>query len=377
MAYAKYTSLKNAAEILEKISAYTADNGWTILDNCIDDTAIDGSGSIDGKRLGLKSPDGKVFAIFRSANGKKIFDDQNNDMNAYGIGLICADAYSSQPASGKWYDQANAPIEYTSQKVIGVGIPVNPQGSYTLIINTFDSPATALTISISPDIEVTADKISESSWQHLVAGYLQKIGDWDGGMFFSGSRNSKNMFTAATDFNTIAIETESSPLCSTSKSANTFLRAEIDAAPDRNPAIHWASAGDPQGDCFTGKQLSTPILDIGVKQENWLPRLPDYSKLQSKDSLDSGNNVNTLNCITVNMNIIFYVLRDPDALQSFSPCGYVPGIYYISMLNLAPTSAYEVAYPKSGNLHQAMPFTRRRGRFGFDGFSIQQTETDS
>ena len=92
----------------------------------------------------------------------------------------------------------------------------------------------------------------------------------------------------------------------------------------------------------------------------------------SENATDTGRNVNTLNCITVNMNLICYVIRDPDALRNFSPVGYVPGVYFVSMRNVAPAQCYEISYPTSGGLHQVFPYTRRRGVFGMDGFAVKQ-----
>ena len=119
-----------------------------MLENNISDLPIDGSANSDGLRLAVKSPDGNVFAVFRSANGKKIFPSQKNDTNAHGIGLTCATAYTSKPASGYWYDQPNVVREYGTQQAIGVGIPVNPNGSHTLYMNSIMNPTPMLVISI-------------------------------------------------------------------------------------------------------------------------------------------------------------------------------------------------------------------------------------
>ncbi len=364
MAYQKFTGLTNANAIMAKISEYAANQGWVVLANNIDDLPIDGSSTVDGIRLSIKSPDGSVFGHFRSANGKSIFQSQKNTSNAHGIGLTCSTAFTLNPASGKWYDQPNAPLHHGTQEVIGVGIPINPSGIHTLYINSMMDPAPMLVISVE----------TSGVFQHLAVGCLEKTGDWNGGVIFSGSRNSYNMFSI--NFDPIAIESDSDPIfCMTTK-ANTFLRIDIDAAPLRYPSVLWASAGSNAADissCFTGKQLALPVKTNEVAAQAWNAKIPDYIKLQSKSTIDTGRNVNTLNCITVNMNLNAYVLRDPDGLRNFSPVGYVPGVYFISMRNIAPGQVYEISYPQSGNLHQVFPYTRRRGVFGFDGFSVQQS----
>lgn len=364
MAYQKYTGLANSDEVMKKISDYAVAQGWIILDNNVPDLAIDGSGVYDGVKLGIKSPDGRVFASLRSANGKNIFGTQKNLNNAYGIGLTCSTSYTSNPASGLWYDQTDAPVEYHTQKVIGVGIPINPNGGNTLYVNSILDPAPLFVISVE----------MEGVFQHLAFGYLQKVGDWDGGVIFSGSRNSYEMFTAG--FSSNLLESGTSPLFAMTTEANTFLRIDMDAAPLRQPSVLWASAGSNAAafaNHYTGLQMALPIRTSEVGNSGWNVHIPNYRKLQSQSTLDTGRNVNTLNCITVNLNLTAYVIRDPQGLRNFSPVGYVPGVYAISMRNVAPAQCYEISYPQSGYLHQVFPHTRRRGVYGFDGFSVQQS----
>ena len=57
---------------------------------------------------------------------------------------------------------------------------------------------------------------------------------------------------------------------------------------------------------------------------------------------------------------------------NFSTLGYMLGVCFISMRNIAPRQLYEISYPKSGMLHQVFPYTRRRSLYGMDRFSIQQ-----
>lgn len=365
MGYKKYTGLKNAAEIMDKIRDVLLEEGWIILTNNILDTAVDGSGDNDGIRLAVKTPDSSVFATFRSANGKKIFNTQINETIAYGIGLTAADGYTQNPPSGYWYDQPNAPVVYDTEEVIGVGIPINPNGDHTLYINVIHDPAHMAVISVE----------SNGVFEHLAVGHIEKAGDWDGGMIFSGSRNSYNMFTQSETFEPDVMELESQALFSMVAEANTFLRIDIDGAPTRLPPVLWADSGNPNVDinhCCTGKQLALPVKDLTIAEQSWVPKVPDYTKLQSQTTTDAGRNINTLNCISVNEPQAVYILRDPDELRNFSPCGYLPGLYFISLKCVAAGQVYNINYPESGNLHQTLPYTRRRGKFGYDGFSIKQ-----
>lgn len=377
MGYRKYTGVQNAADILNKIRDAVLAEGWTILVNCIPDTAIDGSGVADGIRLVMKSPDSKIFATFRSANGMKIFDTQINETNAYGIGLICHDAFTQNPAQGLWYNQPNAPLIYGSQEVIGVGVPVNPSGNYDVYINIIHDPGHMMVISIEDKSGANGapGTTPQNVFQHLAVGSIEKVGDWDGGMIFSGSRSSYAMFTQSTTFQPDAIELETTPLFSMSAMANTFARADIDGAPTRNPAVLWASSGKPEATAafgYTGKQLALPVKKLDIKGQAWEPKIPDYTFLQSQAPTDPGRDVNTLNCISVNEPMTVYFLVDPDELRNFSPAGYIAGVYFISLKNVAPGQVYDINYPESGNLHQVFPYTRRRGIYGYDGFSVKQ-----
>lgn len=364
MAYQKYTDLLGPNDVLTKMRDFALANGWTVLENLTNDICVDGSGTYDGLRLAIQK--GDCIAIFRSANGYKIFKSQINvsaDL-AHGIGLTCAMAYSSNPPSGYWYDQSNV-CKHINQEVIGVGIPAYANKNEALYCNAISDPANLLVFSL---------ELEDGLFQHLAVGTTQKVGSWTGGTFFSGSRNSYNMFPSAMTPTTI--EQESNHLFGISAKASTFLRCDIDAAGLRTPAVLWASGGPDDsssvGSGYTGKLLALPIINRGTLAAPWFPRVPHYGYLQSQDSTDSGRNANTLNCISVNLPIALYVQRDPDALRNFSQVGYIPGVNAISVKNVSPAQTYEISYPKSGNLYQVFPHIRRGGVFGYDGISIKQ-----
>jgi hypothetical protein len=174
------------------------------------------------------------------------------------------------------------------------------------------------------------------------------------------------------DWNMPTIENESSHLFGLSTVANTFLRIDVDAAPLRTPSVLWASGGPDSGASFTGKLLGMGLTDLNCLNQSWFPKVPHFAYLQSQTATDLGRNVNTLNCISVNLPLALYVQRDPDALKNYSQVGYVPGIYAISMRNVAPGQLYEISYPQSGNQHQVFPHIHRGGVFGYDGISIKQ-----
>ena len=360
MAYAMYTGLTCPNDVIEKISDYVQREGWTIIENCVPDLAVDGSGTFDGLKLCISTPDNSVFASFRTANGIRIFQSQKNTATAYGLGAIASTSHTNNPPSGYWYDMPEVTRVDGNQEAIGVGIPIAPTGSYTLYCNIINSPAYMLIVSV----------YDGTVCQHIAIGHLQKVGNWDGGIIISGSRNSYNMFTSSS-FDPTTIEVESNRLFCSCEKSSTFLRIDMDNAPNRSNKVLWASAGlnttTPEYG-YTGLQMA-----MSIKDDEDLPgKVPNYILLQSETSRSTGKNVNTLNCITVNLNIVAYVVRDPDVLQNYSPVGYVPGTYFVSMRNLAIGQVYNISYPNSGELHQVFPFTRRYGKYGMDGFSVAQ-----
>ena len=159
------------------------------------------------------------------------------------------------------------------------------------------------------------------------------------------------------------------PVLSSSTLTNTYLRIDVDEAPlDIRGNVIWASSGH---DNITGKSLALPIRNNDTDGA----KIPSYYFMQSKERLDWGRNINTLNGITVDMPMFFAVKTDPEELNLYAAVGQATGIYFISMLNMQTAGTYERSYPKSGVLNQVFPMGRRRGNYGFDGIGIAQEET--
>ena len=361
MAYTSGT-LSVPNDIIVPLREYAVANGWTV-EHEADDLPIDGSAATDGRRLVLKSPSGSTYAHIRTANGANIFPDQNTGGVKYGVGLTCSTEYTESPASGLWYDQTGIP-KTTGSRALGVGIPLQNGVSQNYYINHVADPAEMIILSV---------EVVSGVFQHLAFGEAYKIGTWTGGALMSASRNSYYMFAA--DTTKTGIETNSNPLFGLSEHASTFLRCNIDSAPLRSPEVLWASGGPNTAGAdtaYTGKLLGLPVMKNSVLSLSWRPQIPHYGYLQSQTTTDPGRNVNTLNCISVNLPLALYVLRDPDGLANFSQCGYVPGVYFISTRNISPAALYSISYPESGVEYQVFPYTSRGGLFGYDGFSIKQ-----
>lgn len=244
---------------------------------------------------------------------------------------------------------------------------------YQADMKTYDIAYDAYIKDLENDIGITyKDDTTSQLFQttHLIFGNLDKYDTWTGGAYFSGSSTRYMMKTAYKVYEDKDESDEAIlPVLSSGEYSNTFLRIDIDDAPtDARGNIYWASSGN---DNITGKRLSLPIRVKGQAQNG---KIPHYLYLQSKERLDWGRDINTLNCITINMPIYFSVCVDPDAMNLYAPAGAANGIYFISTLNMQTSYTYEIQYPDSNILCEIFPMGKRRGYYGFDGISIYQEE---
>ena len=388
MAYVSYVGLTNSNEVLEGIADYVTAQGYTIVQPLVDDLDVYTLSVNDGKKFCFQDATQTYYIVLRSANNYNIFgvnDDPTMDVttpqtgsNYTGIGMTVGEGYSS---TQRWYNQFRVPLAYNSASnwqsaptdVLGVYMPIKVGSgySYTLYCNRVTEPSDTLVFSIVKEND------NYRQCTHLVVGNLKKFGNqledalWEGGLFFSGSAtrympNANSVF----DHN-ITSDSAILPILSSGDASNTFLRIDIDNAPsEARHNILWASSGT---DNITGKPMSLPIRTGTGKNGN----IPHYYYLQSKSRLDWGRNINTLNCLTIDMPLYVAVRTDPDSLNQYAAVGLVSGIYFISTLNMQTAKTYERDYPASGKRAQIFPFGKRRGYYGFDGFSIRQELADA
>lgn len=428
LAYVVYENLKNPNEVLAKMVEYIKSRGYSVVEDLKDDTNIYKRDVVDGKKFVFMDRTNTYFIYLRSANGTDIFglnddadmdaiedqtiEDRHKHKNFYGIGATVGEGYSKKQ---RWYNQFQVPTKFRNKEVQAVWIPVIPRedteqtlvksdtpetvnkNKYKLYCNNVLKPNDTLIFSvvaenIGGDVRVGHDY----RCVHLVFGNLYKYDSWDGGMFFSGSsvpnlmREAGNIFRIDRDygvnplpldkdghprkdyasFHTIA-DGSILPVLSSGQISNTFLRIDIDEAPYKERGdIRWASSGT---DNVTGKPMSLPVRVHGGGNGE----IPHYKDLQSNGNLDWGRDINTLNCLTLNMPIYMAVRVDPDILNNYAGAGQVAGVYFACSLNMQSTGVYEMSYPRSGDLCQIFSHSMRRGRFGYDAISIRQNEDDS
>ena len=401
LAFVKYSNLHNPDEVLEKMVEYVKSRGYTVIEDIKDDLNVYDMSNTDGKKFVFMDRTDTYYVLLRSANGTQIFgsDDATMDATAtssgadcdpsyYGIGMTVSEGYSK---TQRWYNQYLTPNTFNETYINGVWIPINDRSeetqlTYTLWCNNITTPSDTLIFSVTADNTPSDPLIgSDTKAVHLVFGNLMKYDKWNGGAFFSGSsvpslmKEASKLFELPKSLSDDQKEAEHFvthdngilPILSSGSTSNTFLRIDIDDAPKESRGlIRWASSGT---DNITGKPLSMPVRVNGGGNG----QIPHYAFLQSSSALDWGRNINTLNCMTLNMPNYMAVRVDPDVLDNYAGVGQVTGIYFVCTLNMQTTGLYEMSYPKSNDLCQIFPFSSRRGKYGFDGISICQKEDDS
>lgn len=404
MAYVKYTDLETPDEVLTKMAEYITSRGYTIIEPLKDDTNIYDRSSVDGKKFVFMDRTQTYYVHLRSFNEIWPFgttDDAymdiqtpNVDYKYQGIAMTVSEGYSK---TQRWYNQYLVPLNLRGKDVQFVCIPIpsraelNSNGTnnenynlnkYTLYCNNIVEPSDTLIFSVVAE-NVGGDAYRGHDYRavHLACGMLRKYDNWEGGFWFTGSTVPSMIKSAYDLFAKSSLEDEDAfyeikdsgilPILSSGSVSNTFLRIDIDDAPKESRGyIRWASSGT---DNITGKPMSMPVRVSGGG--NGL--IPHYANMQSQNKLDWGRNINTLNCITLNMPNYMAVRVDPDVLNNYAACGQVTGVYYVSMLNMQTSYLYEMSYPKSNDLCEVFSYSMRRGRYGFDGISIRQVEDDS
>lgn len=338
MAYITGTAT-STIDLLDTLQTFLETNGWTTYH-----AGPDGS----GKRLHMVK--GDIRVNLRAAKQEKIWPDmRDSGVERYGIGLNCSTGFDNE---ADWHSQPGAPTDIMN-RVVGVGIPLHGDRIPKYVINYLTSP----------DAVFLSCEMQEGQWVHLAFGALRKIGNWPGGTFFSASRNHYYMYAKAgfTD-----IDTENQRLFSQETYSNTYVRADIDAF-DRM----WLSAGERTNAVETG-YTGKPIVGALKKLSGlgYSASVPNYALLQCASASDDGRTANTLNCLTINLPLYIYALRDPNAMNEYSLIGYIPHAYYANLKYLAPGGIYEIDHI-GGDQYSVFPFSKREGQFGYDGLSVR------
>lgn len=152
MSYVKYEGLGTPDGVLQKIRDYVHDEGYTIVEDMMDDLDIFDRNYNDGKRLVFKDKTGNYFINMRSMNGYQIFPEMaggtvNPAANTLpttasqkfvGIGATISEGYSK---TQRWYDQYLAPKKFNSDYVVGTGVRVAGESPSLKVLEPYSLPA--------------------------------------------------------------------------------------------------------------------------------------------------------------------------------------------------------------------------------------------
>ena len=368
-------------QLLQKMRDYIVNQGYTVVQDITADFDIYNPGQQinDGNKFVFKDTTGDYFIILRSCNGYPIFGDNSTldlktrpeiDNSIGGVGCTIAEGYSR---TVRWFAQYNAPVKHGAQNfVLGTALLLPPDDDYKNHIKLYCNRITSPTETLVFNVVKHVDGHPFYKVSTLIIGNLRKYDTWDGGIFMSSnvdytlSSGQGEYFKDShfADYN-VADGEIGVVLGNGNRTPHTFLRIDIDDAPDRK--ILWACDIDDNEE-GTGKHLALPIR----RGSDSNPKIPHYGYLQSQGYLDFGSNHNTLNNITINMPIYMAVKVDPDVLGNYAAVGFVSGVYFISSGSTQTTGVYEIDYPESGTMCQVFSLTSRRGKFGFDALSIKQ-----
>lgn len=88
--------------------------------------------------------------------------------------------------------------------------------------------------------------------------------------------------------------------------------------------------------------------------------LPTYYNLAPQKPWHPGMNYTQLNGITLCMPIIFYVVRDPQILDTYSEVGITYAVTYVDMYDISSGKMLEATYPVKGTIYQCFNVGGRR-----------------
>ena len=141
---------------------------------------------------------------------------------------------------------------------------------------------------------------------------------------------------------------------------------------------HWSSNIELDGVLITVNRLV-----ISVTPEYLNKSLPTYFVMNSPKLNLHTKNHNTCNGITLCLPILFFVQREPRALDTYSAVGSTNIITFVDMFNMSSGRIIQTSYPIEMPYYQCFPIYKRRsvdGIVGYNGIAFLQgdkVDTDS
>ena len=314
MSYVAYEDITSPNEVVNHIAEYVRNKGYTIVQDYADDNDIYGGSITDGKKLVFKDKTGNYYINLRSCNGYQIFGSGDES----------------------YQDTLNA-NSFKDESLMGVGMTVSEgYSSTTRWYNQYRVP-------------------NKFKTNELLGVYMPvpPIGEGD---------------------------IEKVPMPEKVQKPDDTQEPVIPSYPSKpvaptgvSQAIGYQDLTESVNDLVNLK-LSDGYYKEGSKWTNYGGKNADtLDNMQFKETNDGGKNENTLNNMTVNIPIYTAILDNPEGANPYAGTGEVIGVYFISLLNIATASVYKHMYPRDEPMCQVFPMGRRRGYYGFDGISIEQT----
>lgn len=127
---------------------------------------------------------------------------------------------------------------------------------------------------------------------------------------------------------------------------------------------HWSSNIELDGVLITVNRLV-----ISVTPEYLNKSLPTYFVMNSPKLNLYTKNHNTCNGITLCLPILFFVQREPRALDTYSAVGSTNIITFVDMFNMSSGRIIQTSYPIEMPYYQCFPIYKRRSVDGIVGYS--------
>lgn len=135
---------------------------------------------------------------------------------------------------------------------------------------------------------------------------------------------------------------------------------------------HWSTNIEYGSELFSRNRL---VISITNKRLN--RSLPTYFVLNSPAINLPTKNKNTCNGITLCLPIIFFVQREPRALDNYSAVGSTDILTFVDMFNIHSGRIIQTTYPVKKNFFQCFSLYKRRNEInlvGYVGIAFRQSE---
>lgn len=193
-------------------------------------------------------------------------------------------------------------------------------------------------------------------------GILTKLfNTWDGGTFIFGTSAStlKESSSGGMEFSSVG-----------SDSMFAALQVEDDAASTNMRSNNYWATNIGGSNPLTEVPLVVSLVGANSAK---IPTYADFFFTGKGGILYRGQS-NQMNCITLCMPLIFYVMRDPHILETYSCAGMTDIINSCSMYNLSSGRMIQSDYPVESNNYQCFCVNKRRGGNigGYAGIAFRQ-----